>query len=68
MEEDYDDDYFSHLRMGCYDCGSIFDATDLYEGRCPICDSNNVATFEEALEVAREHKRFMQDMGLAEEE
>lgn len=68
MDEDYDDFEYEPISLGCLDCGSIFPSHELFGGCCPICDSPNITTFEDVLSYVIEHKQFMQEVGLAEED
>ena len=62
---DDDDDYYN-IPLGCLECGTVFETVDLYEGRCPVCRSEKVVTFEQALAKAIEHTSYMQSIGLDE--
>lgn len=69
MEEDEDFDlYYEHLQLGCLGCGAVFSSNELYGGRCPICESNEITTFEDVLDNYREHLRILKEMGLDTEE
>lgn len=69
MEEDEDFDlYYEHLQLGCLGCGAVFPSNELYGGRCPICESSEITTFEDVLDNYREHLRVLKEMGLDTEE
>ncbi|MBT8448267.1 MAG: hypothetical protein KJO69_01170 [Gammaproteobacteria bacterium] len=61
------DDY-SNYHLGCTDCGSVFTVEDLYGGGCPVCESSNILSFEDALESIIAHREFMEQLGLEEYE
>lgn len=69
MDED-ELEYFEydHIHLGCLGCGSIFPSNEIFNGCCPICDSPEITTFEDVLAYVIDHKEFMQEMGLAEED
>lgn len=54
--------------LGCLDCGSVFPINEIYGGGCPICESSNITTFEDVLNYTIEHRAFLEQMGLAEED
>ena len=67
MDEECDDFEYGYVHLGCLECGTVFPSNELFGGCCPICDSPDVTTFEDVLSYVIEHKQFMQEMGLAEE-
>lgn len=64
-EDEYND--IDIVRLGCMDCGSIFEYADLYGGRCPICNGHQVTTFEDLLGYVMEHREYMETLGLLDE-
>lgn len=59
---------YDNYAIGCLECGTIFGIEDLFGGGCPVCESKNIATFEETLTMVIAHREFMESMGLEETE
>lgn len=51
--------------MGCLDCGSVFDNEEQHD-HCPICNSTDLVTFQEALENMMLTRSFFEQLGLEE--
>lgn len=61
-----DDNY--NPTLGCMDCGSLFELDDVYGGACPMCESTNITTFADLISYVREHRDFMESMGLLDDQ
>lgn len=64
MDEDED---FYVAPLGCIECGTTFTIEDLFGGACPVCQSSEIITFEDALTHIRAHREFLESMGIEEE-
>lgn len=56
------------LQLGCMECGSIFNVEDIYGGGCPVCEAQSITTFEDLLAYVREHRQFMEQLGLGDDD
>ena len=72
MVEDLEDEFLDRLPsdyvLGCMECGCTFPVEELYKGGCPVCESPKIATFEDVLSYVIEHRDFMDQMGLGEDD